>query len=253
MGRPNSRAYYYIDYKRFLDVIKWRMMAMRRSIDTRLRRELDNKGYLCPRCRKSYSALEVSDLLDFSRNVFVCNVPGCGTELIDNEDAEDVRKSKDTLTRFNEQFGNVQLILRSVEGVALSSYVHVWSAADGRLDVRAWLAKNAAHQPWGDAANEPALPAHGAHDTAASAAAPRVRVELSDAGPEAELERQRARADEEQQQRKQNTLPAWYVSSTVSGERTGLEKADASARGGAHAFADPAAEASASDVDMDCA
>ena len=106
--------YYYIDYKEFLDVVKWRMMAMRRTIDTRLRNGLDNKGYLCPRCKKSYSTLEVAHLLDLTRNVFVCDVPGCGTELIDNEDAEDVRQSKDTLTRFNEQLGIVQQALRSV-------------------------------------------------------------------------------------------------------------------------------------------
>ena len=110
---------------------------MRRTIDTRLRNGLDNKGYLCPRCKKSYSTLEVAHLLDLTRNVFVCDVPGCGTELIDNEDAEDVRQSKDTLTRFNEQLGIVQQALRSVEGVALPPYVRADQPRRARMACQA--------------------------------------------------------------------------------------------------------------------
>lgn len=230
------RSYYYLDYKQFLDVVKWRMMAMRRHIDTRLRRGLDNKGYLCPRCRKSFSALEVSHLLDFSRNVFVCDVPGCGTELIDNEEAEDVRQSKDTLTRFNEQLSVVQQALRSIEGVALPP-----------LDVRAWLAKHAADQPW---ATELPKEEQGAKPAAPQPpAAPEARLRVEVAGAEAGAELESAARSREEEQRAQNMLPAWHVASTVSGEATGLAVGEGAQEGGE---AGVAAEGPVAEADEDC-
>lgn len=206
LNRAFAKVYYYIDYKEFLDVVKWRMMAMRRTIDTRLRNGLDNKGYLCPRCKKSYSTLEVAHLLDFERNIFVCDVPGCGTELIDNEDAEDVRQSKDTLTRFNEQLSVVQQALRSVEGVALPP-----------LDVREWLAKHAPVQPWLSEAPG-AAPVMPSEATQKGPPRPKVHVELAGANPGAEELRAREKAAEEEKQRAQNTLPAWHLASTISGD-----------------------------------
>lgn len=217
--RTFARTYYYLDYKHFLDVTKWRMMAMRRHIDNKLRNGLDNKGYVCPRCKHSYSTLEVAHLLDLSRNMFVCEVPGCGTELVDNEDAEDVRKSKDTLTRFNEQLSVVQQALRSVEGVALPP-----------MDIHAWLAKHGAAPPWQDEAprDDTALPPSTA--PAPAPKAPTVRVELANTDPITELKQQQQRAQEEEEQRAQNTIPTWHLASTVSGEHTGLGRAMAEQR-----------------------
>ncbi|WFD30824.1 hypothetical protein MSPP1_001848 [Malassezia sp. CBS 17886] len=233
MARPFSRTYYYLDYKNFLDVLKWRMLAMRRHIDTKLRNGLDNKGYVCPRCRSSYSTLEVAHLLDMRRNVFVCDVPGCGTELVDNEDAEDVRKSKDTLKRFNEQLDVVQSALRRVEGVALPQYVGGALPADDSMDIHAWLAKHANTSPWLEK-TEPSLnkqiPALPDLPPPTQPQAPAVRVELAGGDPTLELEKQQQRAREEESQRAQNTLPAWHLASTISGERTGLGRGDAAQR-----------------------
>lgn len=218
--RSITRTYFYIDYKLFLDVTKWRMMAMRRHIDTKLRNGLDNKGYVCPRCGKSYSTLEVAHLLNPFRNLFVCDVPGCGTELVDNEDAEDVRSSKDTLTRFNEQLSVVQKMLRSVDGVALPP-----------MDAHAWLAKNSAAPPWAHetARDEKALAPGSVPKTTPKA--PAVRVEMAHDTERERLELERQRALEEEQQRAQNTLPSWHLASTVSGDRTGLGNSESLRRG----------------------
>lgn len=217
--RSVVRTYYYLDYKQFLDVTKWRIMAMRRHIDTKLRKGLDNKGYVCPRCRRSYSALEVAHLLDVVRNLFVCEVPGCGTELVDNEDADDVRKSKDTLTRFNEQLHVVQQSLRSVEGVALPP-----------MDIHDWLAKNSAAPPWQyEAPRDDMALAPGAMPPPAPKV-PSLKVEISGHSATDTQREQQQRAEEEERQRAQNTLPTWHLASTISGERTGLGHAEAQRR-----------------------
>lgn len=122
--RMVQRHYFYLDRKVFLDVTKWRMMKMRAQIDSVLRNELDNKGYMCPRCGKSYSTLDVAALLDpVTMMSFLCDVPGCGSELVDNEDAVDVQRSKDRLRRFNEQCGPILDRLRRIDAVVLPGCV----------------------------------------------------------------------------------------------------------------------------------
>lgn len=118
--RPIIKNYFYFDRKMFLDVVKWRIMRMRSQIDSVLRNELDNKGYMCPRCAKSYSTLDVANLLDpVEMKAFICDVPGCGSELVDNEVAEDVMRSRDRLRRFNEQCGPILDRLRRIDNFAL--------------------------------------------------------------------------------------------------------------------------------------
>ncbi|KAJ1033831.1 hypothetical protein NDA16_000041 [Ustilago loliicola] len=207
-NRSVPRTYYYLDFKLFLDVTKWRMMSIRKKIDTRLRNELDNKGYVCPRCKKSYSTLEVAHLLDIFRNVFVCETPGCSTELVDNEEAEDVKRSKDSLMRFNEQLSTLLGGLRRTEGITLPP-----------LDVGAWLTKHAASQPWFTTRSEDA---GSAPSSATVNGAPALQVDLASNDPAAEAARRLAKQKAEDEQRKQNALPAWHLASTVSGEQTAL-------------------------------
>ncbi|EST06888.1 TFIIEalpha/SarR/Rpc3 HTH domain protein [Kalmanozyma brasiliensis GHG001] len=207
-NRSVPRTYYYLDFKLFLDVTKWRMMSIRKKIDTRLRNELDNKGYVCPRCKNSYSTLEVAHLLDIFRNVFVCETPGCSTELVDNEEAEDVKRSKDSLMRFNEQLSTLLGGLRRTEGITLPP-----------LDVGAWLAKHAASQPWFSSRSEDASVAP---SSSTVNGAPALQVDLASNDPAAEAARRLAKQKAEDEQRKQNALPAWHLASTVSGEQTAL-------------------------------
>lgn len=208
-SRTFQRTYYYLDYKLFLDVTKWRMMTIRKQIDMRLRNELDNKGYVCPRCKKSFSTLEVAHLLDMFRNIFVCDTPGCNTELVDNEEADDVKKSKDSLMRFNEQLSNILNSLRATEGIALPP-----------VDIAAWLAKHGASQPW--YASQSDNDGLSISSSTLVNGVPALQVDLASNDPAAEAARRLAKQRAEDEQRKQNALPAWHLASTVSGEQTSL-------------------------------
>jgi len=83
--------------------------------------ELDNKGYICPRCTKQYTALEVDRVYDFVRNGLFCDI--CDTELVDNENSEKVKGSKDRMQRFNAQMKYIRDGLRNIEGVVMPAYV----------------------------------------------------------------------------------------------------------------------------------
>jgi transcription initiation factor TFIIE subunit alpha len=114
------KQYYYIDYQHFCNVVKWRVAEMRRRIDTNLRNELDNRGYICPQCHRSYSPMEVDRVMDYARGMFICE--DCRAELVDNEDAESVKGSQDRMQRFNKQMTFIREGLRKSEAMVLPAY-----------------------------------------------------------------------------------------------------------------------------------
>lgn len=115
----HRRSYYYIDYASLLNVLKWRLLHMRRTIEGALRAELDTRGFVCPRCAKRFATLDVAHLLDPTGMALICDTPGCGAELEDNEDAEDVRRGRDRMRRFNEQCGGILQALKDVDDIVL--------------------------------------------------------------------------------------------------------------------------------------
>lgn len=80
--------------------------------------ELNNKGYICTQCQKTFTPLDVDRLYDFTRNAFLCDI--CGGELTDNENAENVRGGKDRMQRFNTQTTYIVDGLRKVESAVLA-------------------------------------------------------------------------------------------------------------------------------------
>ena len=83
--------------------------------------ELDNKGYICPQCGKSYTPLEVDKLMDFTQGIFVCEI--CRGEVIDNENAESVKGSQDRMQRFNRAMRFIIEGLRKTESMVLPTLV----------------------------------------------------------------------------------------------------------------------------------
>ncbi|KAF8609612.1 hypothetical protein BDV93DRAFT_518404 [Ceratobasidium sp. AG-I] len=204
--RAVPRSYYWIDYQSFCNVVKWRISAMRRGIDQKLRNELDNKGYICTQCQKSFTPLDVDRLFDFTRNAFLCDI--CGGELTDNENAENVRGGKDRMQRFNTQTTHIVEGLRKVESAVMST-----------VDVAEWVRKNAtAAAPDGTPVDD-GLQIAGANGTG-KAQLTRVSVIMEDDKTDEALRREREKKADAKRQ--QNALPEWHLQSTVSGHLTTL-------------------------------
>ncbi|KAG8771477.1 hypothetical protein FRC12_003585 [Ceratobasidium sp. 428] len=204
--RAVPRSYYWIDYQNFCNVVKWRISAMRRGIEQKLRNELDNKGYICTQCQKSFTPLDVDRLYDFTRNAFLCDI--CGGELTDNENAENVRGGKDRMQRFNTQTANIVDGLRKVESAVLPTF-----------DVAEWVRKNAqAAAPDGTPVDD-GLQIAGANGTG-KAQLTRVSVIMEDDKTDEALRREREKKADAKRQ--QNALPEWHLQSTVSGHLTTL-------------------------------
>ncbi|KAF9234259.1 TFIIE alpha subunit-domain-containing protein [Melanogaster broomeanus] len=127
--RSVGRQYYYIDYKHFCDVVKWRIAEMRRIIDSNLRNELDNRGYICPQCGKSYAPLEVDRLMQFDLgDLRLRNLPRGSNR---QRKRGKCQGSQDRMQRFNQAMRFVIEGLRRTESMVLPA-----------LDVPLWIKNN---------------------------------------------------------------------------------------------------------------
>ncbi|KAI0271489.1 TFIIE alpha subunit-domain-containing protein [Gloeopeniophorella convolvens] len=206
--RSVGRQYFYVDYKRFCNVVKWRVAEMHRVIDTGLRNQLDNKGYICPRCSRSYTPLDADRIADYEKGVFICE--DCGTELVDNENAENVRGSQDRMQRFNFQMRFIREGLRKSEEMVMPHF-----------EISQYITKHfvldAAAQKGGGE------PGHGLK-VAGSGGERRqedgIGILLTTDKDEETVRRERD--EEAAAKRQQNIMPAWHLKSTISGDLTAL-------------------------------
>ncbi|KAI6106928.1 TFIIE alpha subunit-domain-containing protein [Pisolithus croceorrhizus] len=203
--RSVGKQYYYIDYKHFCDVVKWRIAEMRRIIDSGLRNELDNKGYLCPRCGKSYTPLEVDKLMNFSLGVFICEI--CGAEVVDNENAESVKGSQDRMQRFNRQMRFIIEGLRKTESMVIPA-----------LDVPAWIKNNTVDTEKQKIGQHPGLKIAGSSSGPMQDEGVGIIMSLD----KDEATRQQERDAEAAAKRQQNIMPSWHLKSTITGDLTAL-------------------------------
>ncbi|KAH9478542.1 Transcription initiation factor IIE subunit alpha [Psilocybe cubensis] len=204
--RSVGKQYYYIDYEHFCNVVKWRIAKMRHIIDSTLRNELDNKGYICPQCKQSYSPLEVDKLMDFTQGILVCEI--CHAEVVDNENAESVLGSKDRMQRFNNQMRFIREGLQKSEAMVLPAF-----------DVAAWIKNNPSESDKKNAvAGGPGLKVAGADGSRKEDEGVGVMMAMDKDESTRRLERD-AQAEVKRQQ---NALPSWHLKSTITGDLTAL-------------------------------
>ncbi|KAH9075842.1 hypothetical protein EDB83DRAFT_2352605 [Lactarius deliciosus] len=190
--RSVGRQYFYVDYKRFCN-------EMHRVIDTGLRNQLDNKGYICPLCSRSYTPLDADRIADYSRGVFICE--DCKTELVDNENAENVRGSQDRMQRFNYQMRFIREGLRKSEEMVMPHTLR-WTPAAQK------------------AAGEPGHGLKVAGSTGERRQEDGIGIVLTTDKDEETVRRERD--EEAAAKRQQNIMPAWHLKSTISGDLTAL-------------------------------
>lgn len=87
--------------------------------------ELQNQGYVCPNCKKSFTPLDASDLFDPERNILACDV--CSAEVDNNENEADVRGNKDRMQRLVEQTRVIRDSLKKMDDVVLPKSVVAFS------------------------------------------------------------------------------------------------------------------------------
>ncbi|XP_013781118.2 general transcription factor IIE subunit 1-like, partial [Limulus polyphemus] len=117
-GKATRQNYYYINYKVFVNVVKYKLDHMRRKIETEERDSTSRASFRCTVCEKTFTDLEADQLIDFNTNEFRCTY--CNEPVEEDESALPKKDSRMILAHFNEQIESLYMLLREVEDIKLA-------------------------------------------------------------------------------------------------------------------------------------
>ncbi|XP_037080384.1 general transcription factor IIE subunit 1-like [Pollicipes pollicipes] len=117
-GKAQRQNYYYINYKVFVNVVKYKLDHMRRKMETEERNATSRSSFKCPNCLKTYTDLQADQLFDLTTGEFLCTF--CSTPVEEDEAAMPRQDSRMMLARFNEVMEQLFVLLREVEGIKLA-------------------------------------------------------------------------------------------------------------------------------------
>lgn len=117
-GKATRQNYYFINYKVFVNVVKYKLDHMRRKIETEERDSTSRASFKCPHCLKSFTDLEVNQLFDPATNEFRCTF--CNSIVEEDESSLPKQDSRLLLAKFNDQIEPMYVLLRDVEDIKLA-------------------------------------------------------------------------------------------------------------------------------------
>lgn len=80
-GKAHKVNYYYINFKTFVNVIKFKLDLMRKRLETEERDATSRASFKCTNCSKAFTDLEVDQLFDFTSGEFSCLF--CGSAVVE--------------------------------------------------------------------------------------------------------------------------------------------------------------------------
>ncbi|KAJ8027465.1 General transcription factor IIE subunit 1 [Holothuria leucospilota] len=120
-GKTNRHNYYFINYKVFVNVVKYKLDKMRQKIESRERESTCKALYKCVNCDKQYNEYDTGDLIDFMSGEMKCTL--CGSEVIEDETVAPEKDTYMQIALFNEQMRPLFDLLKEVEHIKLAPEV----------------------------------------------------------------------------------------------------------------------------------
>ena len=169
---------------------------------------MDQKGYVCPTCKKTFTPLDVLHL-EASIDTFICDV--CHSPLTDNDESDGVKGSQDMMARLLMQTKHIIAGLKLTEDMTLPPF-----------DIADWINKNV------KAITQPIKELDGDDDglavagTNSNSNSNKSQVKIQILSNENDDEQKRKLELEAQDRVQKNALPEWVLRSTISGEVTSI-------------------------------
>lgn len=120
-GKAQKINYYFINYKSFVNVIKYKLDIMRKRMETEERDATSRASFKCLNCLKTFTDLEADQLFDFSTGEFRCTY--CREIVEEDQSAMPKKDSRLLLAKFNEQLDPLFVLLREVSIIWLMIYL----------------------------------------------------------------------------------------------------------------------------------
>ena len=121
-GTTSSFNYYFINYKLFVNVVKYKLDHVRKKIESEEKQSKNRPSFVCVQCSNKYSDLEVDRLLDMETGQLKCTL----CEGLVEEDSAHIKQSntsRTSLACFNEQMEPIFRLLRECENMNLAPAV----------------------------------------------------------------------------------------------------------------------------------
>jgi len=112
---------YFINYKIFVNIVKYKLDHMRKKMETEERDATSRSSFRCINCNKQFTDLEADQLFDFITQEFKCTY--CASTVEEDESAMPKKDSRLLLAKFNEQMERLYELLRIVEDIKLAPEV----------------------------------------------------------------------------------------------------------------------------------
>lgn len=120
-GKAQKVNYYFINYKTFVNVVKYKLDLMRKRLETEERDATSRASFKCLACLKTFTDLEADQLFDYMTGEFRCTY--CREVVEEDSSALPKKDSRLLLAKFNEQLEPLYILLREVEGIKLAPEV----------------------------------------------------------------------------------------------------------------------------------
>lgn len=213
--RPFNRDYYFINYHRAIDVVKFRMKVMTDMIEKKYSQTADEKKeYSCPQCKAEWTQMEVLDSMD-DQFRFVCKT--C-YHLLNMREEENNGAGHEMQSRLNAQLAPFELLMRQIDSAEIPENDFDTALSNARPINRDESINPAARtEVVGRKTGLPPATVRGL-----KTGPEKVEITLMDDSQASKDLEQAAEAERKAKLANQNQMPAWYTTSTVTGEHTGL-------------------------------
>ena len=212
-----TRTYLFIDYKAFVDVVKFRIYRMRQSVEELIKRDFESRGYVCGSCGAFFGSLEVGRLVNPRTGLLECDVcPGVELEsALDKAGAaKPAEGSKDSSdphnlhARLMEQTRPIVDLLKLADALTIPAFnAHRWYEQNQQKYITLGVMAHGIPADGASAAQFDSLATPPTELPGSSTDRLQVTVELAATAQEPEPDSQATAS-----------LPDWHLYSTVTGE-----------------------------------
>lgn len=119
-GKSSRRNYYSVNYRMFVNVVKYKIDHMRRKLETEERDLTSRASFICQTCRKTYTDLEVNRIIDYATGLFKCE--HCGGIVDEDPNVRPKADSRAVMANFNQQMEPIYALLQETESIKWSIY-----------------------------------------------------------------------------------------------------------------------------------
>lgn len=222
--KPTTVEYYYIDYRRAVDAIKYRLHTLSEDRKKKAGPTLKRKEYKCQQCKSEWEELEVMDKLDpQGRNSgFLCHT--CDFPLDYYPANEESIQADGLVGQLNTATGWINDLLQKIDGLEIPEVT-----GDSAMRDRVKLPKEEARLA------APAMDQSEAvkvkPQTVKGIIGPAQTIEVAiTTNSESTAAQQTADAEAKAAKAAQNQLPSWHTHSTVTNEVTNAGNREEAAR-----------------------